>query len=107
MSYRGGESDPVPFPGERYPGRSALHGTAHHLLLAGGRDEQAVAGLRRSWAGLVEVGEAVPVPRQAAQDGNGAVLVRPDGYLGFRAASADAAGLAALDAHLRSYLIPA
>ena len=99
--------DPVPFPGERYPGRSALRGTAHHLLLAGRRDERAVAALRRRWAGLVEVGEAVPVPRQAAHAGNGAVLVRPDGYLGFRAASADAAALAALDAHLRSYLVPA
>ena len=99
--------DPVPFPGERYPGRSALHGTAHHLLLSGRRDEQALAGLRRSWAGLVEVGEAVPAPRQAARERNGAVLVRPDGYLGYRVASADAAGLAAVDAHLRSYLIPA
>ena len=99
--------DAVPFPGERYPGRSALPGTAHHLLLAGRRDEQAVAGLRRRWAGLVEVGEAVPVPRPAAHGGNGVVLVRPDGYLGFRAASADAAALAALDAHLSSYLIPA
>ena len=41
-----------------------------------------------------------------ALTGNGAVLVRPDGYLGFRAAAADAAGLAAVDAHLGSYLIP-
>jgi hypothetical protein len=49
----------------------------------------------------------VPLPRQAAQEGNGAVLVRADGYLGYRVASADAAGLAAVDSHLRSYLIPA
>jgi 6-methylpretetramide 4-monooxygenase / 4-hydroxy-6-methylpretetramide 12a-monooxygenase len=100
-------SDPVPFPGERYPGRSALHGTVHHLLLSGSRDDQAVAGLRRRWAGLVEVGEAGPDPRHAAREGNGVVLVRPDGYLGFRAESADAAGLAAVDAHLGSYLVPA
>jgi hypothetical protein len=32
--------------------------------------------------------------------------VRPDGHIGFRA-QADSAGLAALDAHLDSYLIPA
>jgi hypothetical protein len=34
------------------------------------------------------------------------ILVRPDGHIGFRAAPADAAGLAALDAHLDSYLVP-
>jgi len=32
--------------------------------------------------------------------------VRPDGHVGFRATPADAAGLAALDAFLDSYLIP-
>jgi hypothetical protein len=33
--------------------------------------------------------------------------VRPDGHVGFRATPADAAGLAALDAFLDSYLVPA
>ena len=106
MSYRGQPGDPVPFPGARYPGRSALRGTAHHLLLSGPRDDRSVASLERRWAGLVEVGEFVPDPRRAAHEGNGAVLVRPDGYLGFRA-SADTSGLAAVDAHLSSYLVPA
>ena len=32
--------------------------------------------------------------------------MRPDGHIGFRA-PADSAGLAALDSHLDSYLIPA
>ncbi len=36
----------------------------------------------------------------------GAVLVRPDGHIGFRACPADTAGLAALDSHLDSYLKP-
>jgi 6-methylpretetramide 4-monooxygenase / 4-hydroxy-6-methylpretetramide 12a-monooxygenase len=94
------EDDPVPGPGERYPGRSALHGTGHHLLVSGRPDLRALNHLRSRWAGLVTVG---PEPLLA---GNGAVLVRPDGYLGFRAASADAAGLAAVDAHLGSYLVP-
>jgi hypothetical protein len=48
----------------------------------------------------------VTVGDDSLWDGNGVVLVRPDGYLGFRAASADAAGVAAVDAHLGSYLIP-
>jgi hypothetical protein len=48
----------------------------------------------------------VTVGDDSLWDGNGVVLVRPDGYLGLRAASADAAGVAAVDAHLGSYLIP-
>jgi hypothetical protein len=43
----------------------------------------------------------------AGAPGGGAVLVRPDGFIGFRAAPADATTMAALDAHLASYLIPA
>jgi 2-polyprenyl-6-methoxyphenol hydroxylase-like FAD-dependent oxidoreductase len=93
-------AEPVPSPGERYPGRSALRGTGHHLLLSGPRDERALAGLRSRWDGLVTVSD------DSLLDGNGVVLVRPDGYLGLRAASADAAGVAAVDAHLGSYLIP-
>jgi 6-methylpretetramide 4-monooxygenase / 4-hydroxy-6-methylpretetramide 12a-monooxygenase len=90
--------DPVPMPGERYPGRSALRGTGHYLLLSGRPAQPALDHLRSRWAGLVEIRPSLA--------GTGAVLVRPDGYLGFRAASADAAGLAALDAHLGSYLVP-
>jgi hypothetical protein len=33
-------------------------------------------------------------------------MVRPDGHVGFRSPSAEAAALAALDRHLGSYLIP-
>jgi len=65
--------------------------------VSGRPDRPALEHLRSRWAGLLDV---------HAFEGNGAVLVRPDGYLGFRAASADAAGLTALDAHLGSYLIP-
>ena len=36
-----------------------------------------------------------------------AVLIRPDGFIGFRAVPADADGLRALDAHLDTYLVPA
>jgi hypothetical protein len=36
-----------------------------------------------------------------------AVLLRPDGHIGFRAAPASQAGLRALDAHLDGYLVPA
>ena len=36
----------------------------------------------------------------------GAILVRPDGFVGFRADPADETTMDALDAHLMTYLIP-
>jgi hypothetical protein len=35
-----------------------------------------------------------------------ALLLRPDGHIGFRAAPASDAGLRALDSHLDGYLVP-
>ena len=43
---------------------------------------------------------------RAGAAGGGVVLVRPDGMIGFRAVPADENGIAALDAHLSSYLVP-
>ena len=77
------------------------------MLLFGAADDAGVARLRRRWRGLVDVASATGDPRRAGLSTPGAVLVRPDGHIGFRAAPADAAGLAALDAHLDSYLVPA
>ena len=103
----GVEPAPAPGPGDRYPDRTTLGGTAHHVLLSGGADDAGAARLRRRWDGLVEVVHAQGDPKRAGLLTPGAVLVRPDGHIGFRAAPADAAGLAALDAHLDSYLVPA
>ena len=91
-----------PGPGDRFPGRAALTGTGHCLLVSGGADAAGVERLRRRWRGLVDVvdGSGDPVAS------SGALLVRPDGYVGFRVTPADAAGLAALDAFLDSYLVP-
>jgi 2-polyprenyl-6-methoxyphenol hydroxylase-like FAD-dependent oxidoreductase len=103
----GAEAPPAPGPGERYPGRTALTGTAHHLLLFGAADDAGVERLRRRWRGLADVVHATGDSPPAGLTSPGAVLVRPDGHIGFRAAPADTAGLAALDAHLDSYLVPA
>ena len=98
----------APAAGERYPDRLALRGPCHHLLLFGGPfDDGGLERLRRRWHGLAEVSRAGGDPRRAGLDGSGAVLVRPDGYLGFRAAPAGPQALAAVDAHLASYLRPA
>jgi 6-methylpretetramide 4-monooxygenase / 4-hydroxy-6-methylpretetramide 12a-monooxygenase len=102
----GVEAPPAPGPGERFPDRTALAGTAHHVLLFGAVEDAGAARLRRRWDGLVDVVHATGAPRRAGLSTSGAVLVRPDGHIGFRAAPADAAGVAAFDAHLDSYIVP-
>jgi 2-polyprenyl-6-methoxyphenol hydroxylase-like FAD-dependent oxidoreductase len=101
------EPPPGPGPGQRYPERATLTGTAHHVLLFGAADDDGAARLRRRWRGLVEVVHATGDHGRVGLSTSGALLVRPDGHIGFRAAPADAAGLAALDAHLDTYLVPA
>lgn len=103
----GGPSQPSPAPGDRYPDRTALTGTRHHLLLFGTPPQADVAYLCRWWAGLVDIGQGAGDRRRAGLAADGAILVRPDGHIGFRAVPADHAGLSALDAHLDSYLVPA
>jgi 2-polyprenyl-6-methoxyphenol hydroxylase-like FAD-dependent oxidoreductase len=97
-----------PAPGERYPDRIALQGPNHHLLLFGKPPE----GLKRfqaRWRELVETLDPSKVglqPERAGVPDGGLVLIRPDGYIGFRATPSNAEALRALDAHLDSYLIP-
>jgi hypothetical protein len=99
------EPPPAPAPGDRYPDRTALHGTG--LLTYGAVDEPALARLRDRWRDLVAVRPGVGDPRHVSLPAAGAILVRPDGHIGFRATLADGEGLAALDVHLQSYLVPA
>lgn len=103
----GREVAPWPGPGDRYPERTGLTGTEHHLLLFGGPDEAGAARLRERWRGLVEVANRDTEGEHARLDSSAALLVRPDGHVGFRAVPADAGGIEALDAHLASYLVPA
>jgi 2-polyprenyl-6-methoxyphenol hydroxylase-like FAD-dependent oxidoreductase len=96
-----------PVPGDRYPGRVDLPGTRHHLLIFGTAEDADVAPVARKWHDLVGVTRATDDGRQAGQTASVAVLLRPDGHIGFRAAPASQAGLRALDAHLDGYLVPA
>jgi 2-polyprenyl-6-methoxyphenol hydroxylase-like FAD-dependent oxidoreductase len=96
---------PAPAPGSRFPERSRLSGTGHHVLGFGDAD---LRRLRARWSGLVEVMDGTRSGFDATRAGVpevGAVLVRPDGMIGFRASPADEPGLDALDAHLASYLV--
>lgn len=103
----GGPPLPAPGPGDRYPDRIALDGAQHVLLTFGPAPAPDIQRLRGRWARVLTVTEGHGDPRRAGLAAEGAVLVRPDGYIGFRAVPADHAGLTALDAHLDSYLIPA
>jgi hypothetical protein len=94
-------------PGERIPSSLRLRGESHHLIVFG--PEPGLDRMRARWSGLVEIVDGVAdhfaLAAVGAPDG-GVVLVRPDGFIGFRATPADANTMTALDAHLSSYLIP-
>src|SRR5262249_5833792 len=97
-----------PSPGDRFPTCQRLDGASHHLIVFGaapGLDD-----LHARWGRLVSIVDAASAKFDAAEAGvpsGGAILVRPDGFIGFRAAPANATTMAALDAHLATYLVPA
>ena len=64
---------------------------------------------RGRWDKLVSIVDASSAQFDATAAGvpnGGAILVRPDGFVGFRVNPADETTMDALDAHLASYLIP-
>ena len=93
-------------PGLRFPACHRLRGTGHHLIVFG--EACRLDALRARWDGLVSVIDGAGAGFDAIASGvpkGGAILVRPDGFIGFRAAPADKTTMEALDAHLASYLI--
>jgi len=96
-----------PSPGDRFPACHRLSGTGHHLIVFG--EPPRLNRLRARWDGLVSIVDAASANVDAAEAGvpdGGAILVRPDGFIGFRAVPADETTMAALDAHLATYLMP-
>ena len=96
-----------PSAGDRFPARCRLSGTCHHLIVFG--EAPRLHYLRARWDKLVSIVDAASAHFDATEAGvpnGGAVLVRPDGFIGFRAAPADETAMAALDAHLTTYLVP-
>jgi 2-polyprenyl-6-methoxyphenol hydroxylase-like FAD-dependent oxidoreductase len=92
--------------GNRFAACRHLRGTGHHLIVP--NDTPHLDNLRERWDKLVSIIDASEFERMSSDvpDG-GAVLVRPDGFIGFCADPSDAMTMDALDAHLASYLIPA
>lgn len=113
-----GPAAPAPQPGERWPQRCRLMGVRHHLLWFppadasssdGQGDNAALAAFARRWRALVEVHDAECLgfdPFQAGVGASGAVLIRPDGFIGFRALPAGRDAIAAIDAHLERWFTP-
>jgi hypothetical protein len=103
-----GEDSGSPTPGERFPANLRLRGESHRLLVFGKAPD--LKRMRARWDGLVKIVDASADGFDATEAGapnGGAVLVRPDGFIGFRAAPANETTMAALDAHLERYLVPA
>jgi hypothetical protein len=102
----GGALAAGPLPGERFPARHSLNGTGHHLIVFGAVPH--LDHLRARWGRLVSIVDAASAQfdaTEAAVPNGGAILVRPDGFIGFRAAPADEITMDALDAHLATYLV--
>jgi hypothetical protein len=86
----------------------------HRLVVIVARGHTAAEEIAATTRQLVEANvpayvEASGAPDDAVAAGvpdGGAILVRPDGFIGFRAVLADEATMAALDAHLATYLVP-
>jgi 2-polyprenyl-6-methoxyphenol hydroxylase-like FAD-dependent oxidoreductase len=96
-----------PSPGQRFPACQRLSGTGHHLIVFG--EAPCLDHLRARWDKLVSIVDASAAHFDATEAGvpnGGAILVRPDGFIGFRAVPADETTMAALDAHLATYLVP-
>ena len=110
VSYAGspivaGDGDVKPAPGEWFPALLPDGGTAHQLVVFG--EAAGLEAVKRRWGTLLSVTRGEEAGLSATNAGvpsGGAVLVRPDGFIGFRTAPADDAGMRALDRHLASYL---
>jgi 2-polyprenyl-6-methoxyphenol hydroxylase-like FAD-dependent oxidoreductase len=105
VGHAGGVPD-GPAPGQRFPACHQLRGTCHHLIVFG--EAPRLDRLRARWDKLVSIVDAAGAQFDATAAGvpdGGVILVRPDGFIGFRAAPADRTTMAALDAHLATYLV--
>ena len=99
----GVEPPAPPGPDDRFPRRAALTGTAHHPLISDAADAAGLKRLHRCRPGLVNIVDDSNTSSSSSE----ALLVSPDGHIGFRTVPADAAGLAVVDTFLDFYLVPA
>lgn len=98
-----------PRPGSRFPERTRLGGCLHHLLVYGHAPDWNRAAFAARWSAVLQIvaGERICPPEQAGVGSDGAVLVRPDGYVGFQAQAWTAAARDAFEGHFGEQFAPA
>jgi hypothetical protein len=96
-------------PGCRFPERTHLSGCLHHLLLYGGTQEWDHASFAARWARALTIvdGNSICPPEVSGISAGGAVLIRPDGYVGFQAEKWNDEARSALDGFLNIQFSPA
>lgn len=92
--------------GSRFPKRTPLSGCKHHLLVYGQIDTERTLASR--WPPILETipGESICSAENAGVPAGGAVLVRPDGYIGFQAAAWNSEAARTLDDLLETLFTP-
>jgi len=95
-------------PGDRFPERTKLTGELHHLLVYGDLPDPGSNGFAARWRDVLVAmdGNKICPAERCGLPGTGAVLIRPDGYVGFQATSWDAASCTALESFLGQQFIP-
>lgn len=109
LGFHGSALGPCPLkPGCRFPKRTELHGELHHLLVYPGDEVWDRRSLAHRWSRVMTIldGESI-CPPELCGIRTGAILIRPDGFVGFQSASWDEEARAVLDQFLSMQFEPA
>jgi 2-polyprenyl-6-methoxyphenol hydroxylase-like FAD-dependent oxidoreductase len=89
-------------PGCRFPERTRLSGCLHHLLFYGEAQEWDQPSFAARWANVLTIvdGHSICPPKLGGASVGGAVLIRPDGYVGFQTEKWNPEARSALDGFL-------
>lgn len=95
-------------PGCRFPARTHLSGSLHHLLLYGGTQEPDLSSFAARWGRALTIvdGNSICPPEVSGVSAKGAILIRPDGYVGFQAEKWNDEARIALDGFLNIQFSP-
>jgi 2-polyprenyl-6-methoxyphenol hydroxylase-like FAD-dependent oxidoreductase len=95
-------------PGCRFPKRTELGGELHHLLVYSGDEAWDRKPLAHRWSRIMTIldGESI-CPPELCGIRTGAILIRPDGFVGFQSERWDEEARAVLDQFLSMHFEPA
>ncbi|MFZ4776292.1 MAG: FAD-dependent monooxygenase [Terrimicrobiaceae bacterium] len=95
-------------PGCRFPARTKLSGGLHQLLVYHSAEAWDQETFAKRWADALEIvdGDSICPPEVSGVSASGAILVRPDGYVGFQAEKWNEEARNALDGLLEIQFSP-